>query len=384
MFATLAGVMVVALVGSLPAARSGIRLPLVLGELLAGIVVGVSGLGWVDASEPTLDAVAQVGFALVMFVAGTHVPIRDARLRPALWRGLVRAVLVGVLAVPAGIGIARLFDAPHPALFAVLIASSSAALVLPIVDAAGIDGPELLPLLVQVAVADTVCIVALPLVIDPPRALRAGLGAVAVIACAAVVFVALRQLERTGMRRRVHHVSKERKLAIELRVSLTVLFALGALAVWTHVSVMLAGFALGLAVAAVGEPRRLAGQLFAVTEGFFAPVFYVWIGASIDVRALWEEPSRIGLGVALGTAAVLVHLVPRATGQPFALGALSATQLGIPLAAVTIGVAGGLLSQADAAALVLGALATIVAAAIAAAVAAPRRHPGPDAQSPDA
>ncbi|WP_420753852.1 cation:proton antiporter, partial [Rhodococcus sp. O3] len=82
MFASLALVMVVAIVGSLPAARSGVRLPLVLGELLAGIVVGVSGLGWIDAREPTLDAVAQVGFALVMFLAGTHVPIRDARLRP--------------------------------------------------------------------------------------------------------------------------------------------------------------------------------------------------------------------------------------------------------------------------------------------------------------
>ncbi|WP_238072582.1 cation:proton antiporter, partial [Rhodococcus zopfii] len=235
--------------------------------------------------------------------------------------------------------------------FAVLLASSSAALVLPIVDASGIGGREVLPLLVQVAVADTVCIVALPLVIAPPEALRAGLGSIAVIACAAVVFVGLRQLDRTGMQRRVHDVSKDRKLAVELRVSLAVLFGLGALAVWTHVSVMLAGFALGLAVAAVGEPRRLTGQLFAVTEGFFAPVFYIWIGASIDVRVLWEHPSRIGLGLALGAVAVLVHLTPRATGQPVALGALSATQLGIPLAAVAIGLAGGLLSTADAAAL---------------------------------
>ncbi|MDV2475342.1 cation:proton antiporter [Rhodococcus zopfii] len=379
MFATLALVMVVAIVGSLPAARSGIRLPLVLGELLAGIVVGASGLGWVDPGEPTLDAVAQVGFALVMFVAGTHVPVRDTRLRPALWRGIGRAALVGAVAVPAGIGLARLFDAPHAALFAVLLASSSAALVLPIVDASGIGGREVLPLLVQVAVADTVCIVALPLVIAPPEALRAGLGSIAVIACAAVVFVGLRQLDRTGMQRRVHDVSKDRKLAVELRVSLAVLFGLGALAVWTHVSVMLAGFALGLAVAAVGEPRRLTGQLFAVTEGFFAPVFYIWIGASIDVRVLWEHPSRIGLGLALGAVAVLVHLTPRATGQPVALGALSATQLGIPLAAVAIGLAGGLLSTADAAALVLGALVTIVGAAIAAAAATPRR---PDVADP--
>ena len=43
-----------------------------------------------------------------------------------------------------------------------------------------------------------------------------------------------------------------------------------------HVSIMLAGFSFGLAVAGVGEPRRLARQLFAVTEGFLGPLFFVW------------------------------------------------------------------------------------------------------------
>jgi hypothetical protein len=38
------------------------------------------------------------------------------------------------------------------------------------------------------------------------------------------------------------------------------------------------GFSFGLAVAAVGQPRRLARQLLAVTDGFFAPLFFVWPG----------------------------------------------------------------------------------------------------------
>jgi hypothetical protein len=46
----------------------------------------------------------------------------------------------------------------------------------------------------------------------------------------------------------------------------------------THVSIMLAGFCVGLAVAGVGAPRRLARQMFAVTEGFLGPLFFVWLG----------------------------------------------------------------------------------------------------------
>jgi hypothetical protein len=48
-----------------------------------------------------------------------------------------------------------------------------------------------------------------------------------------------------------------------------VLFALAAPAVNTRVSIMLAGFALGLVIAVVGEPRRPARQLWGITEGFF-------------------------------------------------------------------------------------------------------------------
>ena len=65
---------------------------------------------------------------------------------------------------------------------------------------------------------------------------------------------------------------------------------------------LLAGFVLGLGVAAVGEPRRLARQLFAVTEGFFGPVFFVWLGTSLDLRALGRGPSLVLLGVRWASA----------------------------------------------------------------------------------
>src|SRR5690349_22114696 len=118
---------------------------------------------YLQASDRTFTFLADIGFALVMFLAGTHVPMRDPALRPALKVGVVRAVVVAVAATALGLALARLFDTGHAALYAVLMASSSAALILPIVDSLGLGGDHVLKLLPQVAVADAACIVALPL-----------------------------------------------------------------------------------------------------------------------------------------------------------------------------------------------------------------------------
>jgi Kef-type K+ transport system membrane component KefB len=222
----------------------------------------------------------------------------------------------------------------------------------------------------QIAIADTACVVLLPLVIDPQRAPRAALGAAAVAVCAAVVFVLLRYAERTGWRKRLHHYSEDHRFALELRISLAILFGLAALAVSTHVSIMLAGFALGLVIAAIGAPRRLARQLFGITEGFFGPLFFVWLGASLQVRDLGAQPHFILLGVGLGVGAILAHAVGRLLKQPLTLAVLSAAQLGVPVAAATVGTEEKLLAPGEPAALMLGALLTIAATSIAGVLAA--------------
>lgn len=364
-FGTLALISVVALLGPLLAARRQWNLPVVLGELLAGMLIGISGLDVIDPGDPILAFLADIGFALVMFVAGTHVPMRDAAIRPALRRGVLRAGLVGLAAVPVGIGLAAAFGTGKAGLYAVLVASSSAALVLPIVDSLRLGGASVVDTVAQVAVADAACIVALPLVIDPGRAPRAAVGAVAVAVGAAVVYMIFRVMVRSGFQERLHRVSEKRGFALELRVNLVLLFALAALATSMHVSVMLAGFALGLALSAVGEPRRLARQLFGLTEGFLGPLFFVWLGASLDLRALVEDPVYVGLGLALGLSAVAVHALARLLGQPLSLAALSAAQLGIPVAAATVGTQLGLFAPGEAPALLLGALVTIGIAAVA-------------------
>ena len=371
-FSLLALVVLVGLLGPLLAGRESWHLPAVLGELLGGLLVGASGLRVLDSGEPTFTVLADVGFALVMFVVGSNVPVRDATVRRALRRGLVGAVLVGVLAALAGIGLATLFGTGHAALYGVVIASSSAALVLPIV--ASLKLHSVAQLTAQVAIADAVCIVALPLAIDPARAATTALGALAVIACAALLFFVLRRLDRNGLSKKLHHLSERRKFALELRINLLVLFGLVALAQFAHVSVLLAGFALGLVVSAIDEPRRLARQLFGITEGFFGPLFFVWLGASISLSELGAHPLMILLGVCLGAAAILSHLVARLVSQPLLLGVVAAGQLGVPVAAAALGTQLHLLQPGEDAALLLGALLTIAATTMAASLRARRER----------
>ena len=369
-FDTLAVLTAVGFAGPLLASLPRLRIPTIIGELIAGLVIGKTGFGLVDDANPTFQFLANIGFALVMFVVGSHVPVRDPEMRSAVPRALARAVLVGAVAAALGFGLAKEFGTGHAALYAVLMASSSAAMTLPMIDSLRLHGPQVLSVTAQIAIANAACIVLLPLVIDFRRAPTAALGGLAITACAVVLFVLLRAVDRRGWRQRMHDYSQKQRFALELRTNLLVLFGLATLAVSTDVSIMLAGFALGLVIASVGEPRRLARQLFGITEGFFSPLFFVWLGASLQVRELGSQPKYILLGVGLGLGGVLAHCVGRLLGQPLTFAVMSSTQLGVAVAAATIGTQQHLLAAGEASALMFGALLTIAATSVAGALAA--------------
>jgi Kef-type K+ transport system membrane component KefB len=380
-FDTLALLAIIGMAGPLLASLPRFQVPVIIGELVAGLVVGRTGFGIVDHTDATFTLLANIGFALVMFVVGTHVPVRDKTLRAAIPKALLRVVTVGAAAAVLGVVLARVFGSSHAALYAVLMVSSSAALALPVIDSLRLSGPPVLSVTTQIAIADATSIVLLPLVINPTQAPRAALGALAVAAGAVVLYFVLRTGNRRGWRRRIHRYSHKRRLALELRLSLISLFTLCALAVTTRVSIMLAGFALGLVISAVGEPRRLARQLFGITEGFFGPLFFVWLGASLQVRELGEHPWLILLGVGLGVGAIVAHCVGRLFGQPLTLAVLSAAQLGVPVAAATLGTEQHLLAAGEPSALMLGALITVATTSVAGMMMA-RRQSAEESKAP--
>ncbi|MBS1672387.1 MAG: cation:proton antiporter [Actinobacteria bacterium] len=381
-FATLALIAAVGLLGPVLSARRSWRVPIVAGELIAGLIVGVSGFGWVTSTEPTFTLLAQIGFGLIMLVIGSHIPVLDRTVRAALGKGLLGAGLVAVVAVGLGIAVAAAFGNSHGAIYAVLMASSSAALVLPMLRQLGVAAGSAAQLVAQIAIADVACILALPLVMQPSRVPMVAAGGLLIAAIGGgLAFLARRLGPR--LQNRFHDYSEARQFGLELRVTLLALFALTAIAQFTHVSVLMAGFTLGLVLAAVGEPRRLARQLFGMTEGFFGPLFFVWLGSSIDLRDLISHPAMILLGVVLGLAAVVAHLAARLVGLPWSQAVASAGQLGLPVAAVALGVETEALLPGEGSAIVLGALVAVVSSSLAVAIVSKRTAtPAPPAVSP--
>src|ERR1700690_4153506 len=177
-FGVLAVIVCAGLGGPLLSLGRGGFVPVVVGELAAGVLVGKTGFHWVNPGEPTTAFLAAVGFAMLMFAAGMHVPIRQ----PGIGHGLRRGVTD---AVAAGIAIAAMVGGGHAAIYALLLASGSAAILLPVVEELGVlDDSQILTVMAQVAVADVAAIVALPLVLQPSKAGAAALGGLPVAAAA--------------------------------------------------------------------------------------------------------------------------------------------------------------------------------------------------------
>jgi Kef-type K+ transport system membrane component KefB len=138
------------------------------------------------------------------------------------------------------------------------------------------------------------------------------------------------------------------------------LFGLSAIATAFDTSVLIAGFAAGTIVALAGEPRRLTQQLVGIAEGFFVPFFFVALGARLNFRSLVSSRSDVILALVLVGAIVGCHLaIAVVMRMPWPAGLLASAQLGLPAAAVSLGLTAGLLTPGQGAAIVASAVATL-------------------------
>jgi Kef-type K+ transport system membrane component KefB len=360
-FGVLALIVAAGLAGPLLSMGRRALVPVVVGELAAGVAIGVSGGGWLDPAEPTTAFLADVGFAMLMFAAGMHVPIRTPGIGAGLRRGALAAVAAGVLAVPAGFGIAALVGGGDAVIYALLLASGSAAVLLPGLQEARLTADDrALTVMSQVALADVAAIIALPLVLQPDTAGRAALGGLVVASAGLAVFCVARLLHDREVVRRLRKASKRREWALDLRLALLLLFALAWVAQRAGTSILVAGFTVGLLVAAIGGPNRLSKQVIGIAAGFFVPLFFVVLGARLDLRAVFEHPSYLVLAALLIALNVAVHAVAALLTRQGPPAALAATaQLGVPAGVVAIGLADGVITPGQGGAIILAALASI-------------------------
>jgi len=332
-------------------------IPVAVGELVIGATFGASGFNKIPFNDPSLKLLASIGFALLMFTAGSHIDYRTLTRRSfekAFW------ILLGnfALSILVALAIERLTHFHNWKLIAVLAFSSSAALVIPLTQGIAPTISKSI-LITQVTIADALAFIALPFFTQNGGHLQALQGAGIVLAASLVIYFLLIFAKSKNWLNRTHQVSKEDHLGLELRISLALLLLVSALAIHFHASVMIAGFTLGVALASVGVPHRLARQLFAVSDGFFAPLYFVWLGASINIRDTFHSRDTIFLAILLCFGAVITHIPSALFNQPKRNILLASAQLGIPAAAVTLGTSHGVLNSGQAGAIMLSALITI-------------------------
>jgi Kef-type K+ transport system membrane component KefB len=369
MFDSLLVIIVAGLVGPLLAAGRRPLIPAVIGELIAGIALGRSGLGLIDATTPANGLLYGLGFAMLMLVAGSHVDLGAPGLRASARAGAIAAGLVALLSLPVGlaIGVGLAPGAP-PLLFPVLLAGSSAAVAFPILEERGLIGPGVGLLLVWIPLADLLTVLLMPLTLIGTAKIPLALGGDALIVAGTVG--ALWLGERVAHSQRAMTLrdrSQTRGWALQLRVTLLVLVVLSLIATQTGGSTLLAGFGAGLVLARLRAPARLEVQLSGIAEGFFVPAFFVLIGSQLDLRSLAGDPSAILLALLMAASGLAIHLAASRVLAPppwSGFGLAAAAQLGLPAAAASLGLGTGALSPAVAAAIVLAGCLTILPAAI--------------------
>jgi Kef-type K+ transport system membrane component KefB len=386
MFAQLTILVLAGLAGPLLAFGKRGLVPVVIGELIAGFVLGKTGFGIIDSASQPLPVLSAIGFAMLMFTAGTHVDIGSPTIRQGFARGLLALALVAVTAVPIGLLLDHSLGVGHPALIAVILTGSSAAIAFPILEERGLSGPNVAFLIAWVALADSVTVIIMPLTLAKSGSpFEAIAGDLAIIAAGVISLFAANKVRDTRISKDLHNESLQRGWAWQVRVSLVLLLGLSAIAQKTGASTLVAGFLAGMVLVRLHESDRLTVQFTGVANGFFVPLFFVLLGAELNLRALLTSPSRILLAVGLAVGAVITHLIAaRIAGHEkyIATGMAASAQLGMPAAAASLGLSAGLLSPAEAAALVAGGVLTLIPATIGSLMLARGAKPKPAAATP--
>ena len=152
----------------------------------------------------------------------------------------------------------------------------------------------------QVTIADVVTILAVPIVLQP-RARgtrcsgRCSSAAVAALFCGVARAARPRRLGAPRCASR----SKQRHWALDLRVSLLVAVPARLARAEERDEHADRGLRRGLMVACVGGPKRLSTQVRGVADGFFIPLFFVVLGARLDLGGLFDAPCVLALAGAL-------------------------------------------------------------------------------------
>lgn len=278
--------------------------PAVIGEILAGTIVGASVLGLVTIDE-TLQVFAELGVIFLLFYVGLETRIGDLRAvgRPAALVG-VFGVLVPVV---AGIGFALVFGASTPtALFiGAALAATSVGITSAILVELGLQESIAGRTILGAAVIDDVLALVV-LAVATGAASESGVNIWEIVGLIALsgAFLAFFGLGGSQALRRWPQVLEMPRFADSpLLPAVLICLGLAVLAAEVGLAAVIGAFLAGMIVAETRDHNSIEAEVEPL-YAFFAPFFFAVIGAQLDVGSL-ADPSNLLLLLGVTVLAIL-------------------------------------------------------------------------------
>ncbi|MGH8992608.1 MAG: cation:proton antiporter [Acidimicrobiia bacterium] len=356
-----------------------LRIPAVVLEIVAGIVVGPSGLGWVELDLP-IQVLALIGLAFLLFLAGLEIDVtglRGPRLRvTALGYVITIAIGIAVGLVFSGVG-----WVDSPLLLAITLSATSLGLVVPVLkDARQADGEVGQLTITAASIADFAAILLLT-VFFSQSSTGTATKLVFIAGFALFALAATLALSRAGMSMGFDALlTRLQDTTAEIRVRIAVLILVTFVVLAEHLGLeailgaFLAGAILGLVDRDTATHPHFRLKLESIGYGFLVPVFFVSSGLRFDLDALLDRPSALARVPVFLAALLLARGVPALlyatrSGSPGGIGRrqalaaalLQATSLPFIVTASQIGLLLGEFSAATAAGLIAAGLLSVVA-----------------------
>jgi Kef-type K+ transport system membrane component KefB len=276
-----------------------VKLPAVLGEILAGVALGPYALGWIHPSD-TIHSIAEIGAIFVLFHAGLETSPRD------LIRVGRKALLVAVagIVVPFALGFAYMKWHGEPSTEAVFVGAAmvatSVGITARVLGDLGVLSTATARIIMGAAVFDDILGMLLLAVVTGLAAggnvewLHLGVLAVeAVIFAVFMIFVAPRIMGR--LQPRVQRLSTHQA---PLVLALVLCLLLSWLAAKIGMAAIIGAFFAGLMFADSAGEWDLMKRMHGITE-FLGPYFFFSIGSQLDARLFRGNVLTVALVISI-------------------------------------------------------------------------------------
>jgi monovalent cation:H+ antiporter-2, CPA2 family len=317
-------ILVAALLGGLVAQR--LKLPLVLGYILAGVVVGPNTGGPTVGAIHEIELLAEIGVALLLFTIGLHFSLDE--LAPVRRVALVGTAAQMALTVAFGYGLGRVlgFGWQEAAWFGALLSLSSTAVVLKSLSEQGVMGTLSSRVILGMLIVQDLAVVPLIILLPELGNIGQGLSELGVAALRAAAFVAVMVVfGRRILPWLMAHVAAWNSRELFLISVVAVGVGVGYATYLFGLSFALGAFVAGMVLSQSDYSHQALADVEPLRD-VFAMLFFVSVGMLLDPVFLLENAGTVALVVLLVFAVkgLLFAGIVRAFGYgniiPFAVG----------------------------------------------------------------